>query len=202
MSNEVSKGHSYMDTSINGLPATHDGELKLGPAAEAEHQALVRGEQPGLSERADSLDVGFQVGAVGPLEDHLRQPVAKFFFGLGCSHDLVLAERAEAAPAAILDVDVVDLVRVNEVLSLGHGFFGFEGVTFAHELAGEPGAPHTAVAQVADLRSRFGDPHCQGIRHLLVLWSGFSSPPISHSTSLVSQRHCDGPLPRHLEVTL
>jgi len=115
---------------------------------------------------------------------------------------LPLCQGQEAAPAPVVHVHVLDVLRINQLLSSRDGGFRLEGMTLPQEPTVQLSAPDEPVAEIQDLACRFGDSHGEGTSHDLVLCSRFFPLPISHSSSPQSQPHSDGPLPPFQEVTL
>jgi len=126
--NEVSKGHSYMDTSIKGL-------------------------------RKRVADAAPKPGRLG-----------------------------------LDDPDALDLIGAYEVKRPRLSLFRFVGVTLAEESSVQPSAPDVAVAKVADLGQRFGDPHGERAGHLPP--PSFASRPMTiDALSPANSKHIVMPFP-------
>lgn len=84
------------------------------------------------------------------------------------------AHRGSDLAAPIVDHNVRDAVRGDQILRLRDSLFLFEGVTLAEKTIVQMSAPDEAVAQIRDLTCRLGDPHRQRPCHrrppFLLVW--------------------------------
>lgn len=107
--NEVSKSLLYMDSSFLGpvrsgkkgsgaSVSAPDGDLVLGPLAEAQHQALLSAAGYLLSQGSETERSETRPGKVGRLVDHVKEPVGELSLASGRAARATWPRRRSSGP--------------------------------------------------------------------------------------------------------